>query len=121
MQSNASTVDEYLREVPPERLAALKKIRELCLRELKGYTETMCYGGPCYEKNGIIEIGFASQKNNIALYILKKDVLDQYRDQLKGISVGKGAIRFTKPGKIDFGIVQKLIAGTFLSDTIVCG
>jgi len=121
MQSKAATVDEYLKEVPPDRLEALKKMRELCLKELKGYTETMRYGGPGYEKNGVVEIGFASQKNNIALYILKKDVLDQYREELKGISVGKGAIRYTKPAKIDFAIVQKLIAGTFLSDTVICG
>lgn len=120
MQSKATTVDEYLKEVPAERLKALKQIRELCLKELKGYVESMRYGGACYEKNNIVEAGFASQKHFIGLYILKKDVMDKYRDKLKGISVGKGCIRYTKPGKIDYSIVQKLLAGTFKSKNTIC-
>jgi uncharacterized protein YdhG (YjbR/CyaY superfamily) len=121
MQSKAATVDEYLKEVPEERLAALTRIRGLCLKELKGYTESMRYGSPCYEKNNIAEVGFASQKNFIGLYILKTDVMEQYRNELKGISVGKGCIRYTKPEKIDFAIVQKMLRGTFLSKNNICG
>jgi uncharacterized protein YdhG (YjbR/CyaY superfamily) len=121
MQSKAAIVDEYLKEAPPERLKALTQIRELCLKELKGYKEIMRYGGPCYEKNNIVEVGFASQKNNIALYILKTDVMEQYRDQLKGISVGKGCIRYTKPEKIGYFFVQKMLSGTFHSTNTICG
>jgi uncharacterized protein YdhG (YjbR/CyaY superfamily) len=120
MQSKAATVDEYLKEVPADRLKALKQIRELCLRELKGYTETMRYGGPCYEKNNVAEAGFASQKNFIGLYILKQDVMEKYKGELKGVSIGKGCIRFTKPEKIDFSVVQKMLAGTFLSKNTIC-
>lgn len=120
MQSKATTVDDYLKEVPPERLKALKQIRELCLKELKGYVESMRYGGPCYEKNNIVEVGFASQKHFIGLYILKTGVMEKYRGELKGISVGKGCIRYTKPEKIDFTIIQKLLAGTFKSKNTIC-
>ncbi len=35
----------------------------------------MTYGMPCYEKKKIFEVAFASQKNFIALYILKQDVM----------------------------------------------
>ena len=121
MQSKAANVDMYLKEVPADRLTALKKIRQLCLQELKGYKETMRYGSPCYEKNNIAEVGFASQKNNIALYILKQDVMQKYRDELKGVSTGKGCIRFTKPDKIDFEVVKKLLSGTYTSTNTICG
>ena len=120
MQSKAVNVDMYLEEVPAGRLSALTKIRQLCLRELKGYAETMRYGNPCYEKNNIAEVGFASQKNNIALYILKQDVMQKYRGELKGISVGKGCIRYTKPDKIDFGVVKKMLVGTYISKEKIC-
>ena len=120
MQSKAATVDEYLKEVPADRLEALTQIRKLCLKELKGYTETMLYGGPCYVKNNIPEAGFASQKNFIGLYILKQDVMEKYKGELKGVSIGKGCIRFTKPGKIDFAVVQKMLEGTFLSKSTIC-
>ena len=120
MQSKAVNVDAYLEEVPADRVAALKKIRQLCLEELRGYEETMRYGGPCYEKNNVAEVGFASQKNFIALYILKQDVMEKYKGELKGISIGKGCIRFTNPGKIDFGVVRKMLAGTYISKNKVC-
>jgi hypothetical protein len=73
MQSKALTVDDYLKEVPVKRLEALTKIRELCLKELKG------------------------------------------------VSVGKGCIRYTNPEKIDFAVVQKMLAETFRSKNIIFG
>ncbi|MBK8495295.1 MAG: hypothetical protein IPL50_09885 [Chitinophagaceae bacterium] len=54
---------------------------------------------------------------------MKKDVLDQYRGQLKGrgISIGKGCIRYSKPDKINFGLVKKLLKGTCDSKSSICG
>jgi uncharacterized protein YdhG (YjbR/CyaY superfamily) len=120
MQSKATTVDQYLEEVPAKRAAALRELRELCLTALDGYTESMVYGMPSYTKNGEVEVAFASQKKYISFYILKKPVLDQYRDQLKGANVGKGCIRYTKPEKIDFAMVKQLLDATADSDAPVC-
>lgn len=121
MHSKAANVDAYLKEVPHERLNALIKIRQLCRDELKGYAETMNYGGPCYEKNGVVEAGFVSQKNFIGLYILKQDVMAKYKGELKGVSMGKGVIRFTNPERIDFAIIKKMLADTYASENIICG
>ena len=121
MQSKSKNVDEYLKEVPAERLEALIKIRELCLEHLVGYEERMEYGMPSYKPKGSeIEIAFASQKNYISLYVLKEDVLDSQREALKGINLGKGCVRYTKPEKIDFAIVEKLLKESFLSDSEIC-
>lgn len=83
----------------------------------------MMYGGPCYEKNKIAEAGFASQKNFIGLYILKQEVMKKNKDLLKGkgISIGKGCIRYSKPDKINFEVVAKLLRDTFTSTNIICG
>ena len=120
MQSNASNVDEYFKEVPSERLEALCRIREICLTELKDYDEVMAYGLPCYQRNKTIEVGFASQKNFIALYFLKRDVMDEFKHLLKGVSVGKGCIRFANVKKIDFDVVEKMVRGTYLSRDEIC-
>lgn len=72
MQSTAKNVTAYLDEVPAERKAALTELRELCRTLLKGFEESMMYGGPCYSRNGEVEVGFASQKNFIGLYILRQ-------------------------------------------------
>jgi uncharacterized protein YdhG (YjbR/CyaY superfamily) len=120
VQSQATEVQHYLKEVPAERLEALQQLRELCQATLDGYEESMEYGMPSYCKQGVVEVAFASQKNCISLYILKKPVLDQHRPSLKGLNLGKGCIRYSKPEKIDFGLVKQLLEDTLNSAAEVC-
>ena len=122
MQSSAKTVTAYLKEVPAERRDALKKLRDLCRSELTGYEESMTYGGPCYSRNGTVEVGFASQKNFIGLYILRTDVMKAHKDLLKvkGVTFGKGCIRYSKPERIDFKVVESMLRATRESTGVIC-
>ena len=121
MQSKAKTVDSYLKEVPTERQAALVKLRKLCQEILDGYQESMEYGMPSYKPSGgEVEVAFASQKNYISFYVMKKEALDKHRHKLTGLNVGKGCIRYTKPEKIDFDLVRELLAESYQSDTEIC-
>jgi len=124
MQSSAKTVPAYLKEVPPGRKAALKQLRALCRTILIGFKESMDYGGPCYSRDGVVEVGFASQKNFIGLYTLRvrTDVMLAHRYMLNipGVTLGKGAIRYSKPEKIDFKVVEKLLKATAESEGEVC-
>jgi uncharacterized protein YdhG (YjbR/CyaY superfamily) len=123
MQSNAENVTDYLGEVPAERKASLAKLRNLCRTTLKGFEESMRYGGPCYSRDGEVEVGFASQKHFIALYILRTDVMNAHKDLLKGkgVSLGKGCIRYSKPEKIDFEVVERMLKATQESKGVICG
>ena len=118
MQSTAATVDEYVLTVPLQRLPAITRLRDLCLRTLSGYEESMQYGMPTYSRDGEIAVAFNSQKNYISLYILRKEVLDKYRDQLK--NVGKSCIRYTRPEQIDFALVEQLLAESAASSAEIC-
>ncbi len=111
MQSTAKTVSEYLEEVPAERKPALIQLRQLCRTTLTDFEESMQYGGPCYARNGEIEVGFASQKHFIGLYFIRTDVLAAHRDLLKvkGVSLGKSCIRYSRPERIDFAVVELLL------------
>src|SRR5215207_930402 len=122
MQSSAKDVTTYIQEAPAERREALARLRDLCRAELTGFEETMDYGGPSYKRNGEVEVGFASQKHFIGLYILRTDVMNAHKDQLqgKGIGVGKGAIRYSKPERIDFEMVKSMLRGTVKSTGVVC-
>jgi uncharacterized protein YdhG (YjbR/CyaY superfamily) len=122
MQSKASTVDQYLLEIPEERKAVLMRLRELCRKHLKGFEEIMRYGGPIYMRNGVAEVGFASRKHFIGLYILRTDVMKAHRGLLniKGVSLGKGAIRYSKPDTIDFKVVESMLKVTVASKGEVC-
>ena len=122
MQSNAKNIDAYLKEVPAERLDALQKLRDLCRTHLTGFEESMAYGGPSYSRNGEVEVGFASQKHFIGLYILRTDVMNAHKDQLKvkGVTFGKGAIRYSKPERMDFNVVESMLRATVISTGPVC-
>ena len=122
MQSSAKTVTAYLKEVPASRREALLKLRKLCRTHLTGFKESMDYGGPSYSRNGVVEVGFVSQKHFIGLYILRTDVMRSHRYLLtvKGVTFGKGAIRYSKPENIDFNVVESMLKATVESTGPVC-
>lgn len=82
----------------------------------------MQYGGPSYSRGSEVEVGFASQKNFIGVYILRTDVMNAHKHLLtgKGVSLGKGVIRYSKPEKIDFGVVEKMLRATVESTGPIC-
>ena len=112
MQSKAATVAAYIKEAPAERQPVLRKLRKTYQQALPGYVERIEYGMPAYARNGKMEAAFASQKQYISVCVLKRDVVNEFRELLKGASIGKGCIRFTKPERIDFDVVEKLLRRT---------
>jgi hypothetical protein len=85
MQSSASTVAEYLAELPPDRRAALTAIRDVILKNLdRDYEEGLQYGHIAYyvphrvyppgyhanPKQPLPYIALASQKNHLAMYMM---------------------------------------------------
>ncbi len=121
MKSKATTVEEYLAEVPEEQRPALETLRELCLDELAGYEEGMQYGMPSYSRDGnVVEVAFASQKNYISLHVLRESVIEANARLLDGLSVGKGCFRFKRPEQIDPAIVRPLLSGSAADTGPIC-
>jgi len=115
MQSTTTSVDAYMAELPPERSAAIHKLRELCQKYLVNHEEGMAYGMPTYWRNGASEVAFASQKNYISLYITREEAQAVGKPQLegkKGINCGKGCFRYTKPENIDYSVVEEMLKTT---------
>lgn len=113
-------VTGYLGGVPDNRRPTLERLRRLCLDELPGFGEAMRYGMPGYLRDGEVEVAFANQKRHIALYVLRTDVMAAHRDQLEGLDVGKGAIRFTDGNRIDWDVVRSMLQATAGSTGPVC-
>ena len=109
MRSDASTVEEYIAAAPAARRNALELLRRLCREELPGFDEEMAYGMPGYLRDGVVEVGFASQKSYISLYILRRDALDASAGRLEGLSLGKGCVRFRRPEQVDPAVVRELL------------
>jgi uncharacterized protein YdhG (YjbR/CyaY superfamily) len=120
MRSMAADVVAYIEEQPEAWQPALKELRALCRRELKGYKEGMAYGMPSYGRDGGTEIAFGSQARYLSLYVLKQTVLDAHRAELVGLSVGKGCVRYRTPDRIDWQVVTSMLRETAASGAKVC-
>jgi hypothetical protein len=61
-------------------------------------------------------------RRTLLAYILRTDVMNAHKHLLtgKGVSVGKGAIRYSKPERIDFGVVEKMLRATQESKGPIC-
>jgi uncharacterized protein YdhG (YjbR/CyaY superfamily) len=105
MQSKATTISEYLKELPPDRRAALSKLRALIHRVAPKTVETMQYGLPAF---GDL-CALASQKNYMALYVCEGDVVKTHLSQLGKVSCGKGCIRFKRLADLNLGSVEIIL------------
>ncbi|MFE6856215.1 DUF1801 domain-containing protein [Streptomyces sp. NPDC057674] len=120
LQRTAEDADGDGADVRAPRQEALRRLRELCREELPGFTESMAYGMPVYERDGSAEIAFASQKQYISFYLMRGDVREAFAERLAGEDMGKGCLRFRKPERIDFALVRDLLRATAVRPGTVC-
>ena len=128
MQSDATTVEDYLAELPDDRREAVSTLRDLILANLPtGYEEIMQYGMIGYvvplasyaeTSNGepITYIGLASQKRHLALYLNgvygddEADFRTRYEATGKKLDMGKSCVRFTALDKVPLDVIAEEVA-----------
>lgn len=130
MSSKATTVDDYLAELPPERRAVVTAVRDVVRKNLpQGYTETMNWGMISYELplarypntyNGrpLSYAALAAQKNYFALYlpVVYQDaeqeawLRDEFERAGKKLDIGKSCVRFKRVEDLELGAIAKVIA-----------
>jgi uncharacterized protein YdhG (YjbR/CyaY superfamily) len=105
MQSKAATVSEYIKELPPDRRAALSELRGLIRRVAPKAAETMQYGIPVF---GDV-CALASQKHYMALYVCEGALVQSHLAQLGKVNCGKGCIRFKRLADLNLNTVETLL------------
>ncbi len=136
MKSEAKSVAAYLAELPPERRAALEKVRAVILAKLPGgYEETINWGMISYEiplalnpktYNGkpLMYAALASQKNHMAVYLCGlycvPGALESFKTKWKGgkLDMGAACVRFKKLEALDLDSIGRVIAATSVDDFI---
>ncbi len=117
-------MDAYLAAVTGPRAEVVARLREACLTHLPGFTEGMKYGMPGYWRGPVAEgegeIGFAAQKQYLAFYVVRTDVMAAHRDRLDGLSVGKGCIRYRRPEQVDWDVVRSILELTAATRGPIC-
>jgi hypothetical protein len=129
-KSNATTVEEYLGELPAERREVVSAVREMILRHLPaGYQESMAWGMISYSiplerypetYNGqpLSYAALAAQKNYYALYLTcvygnpeqEKWLRDEFQKAGKKLDMGKSCIRFKKLDDLPLEALGRIIA-----------
>ena len=130
MQSDTTTVAEYLAELPADRRAALEAVRQTILANLPaGYEEAMNWGMITYQVplarypdtyNGqpLAYAGLALQKNHMAVYLIglyadeaaRERFETSYRATGKRYDVGKSCVRFKKLDDLPLALIGESIA-----------
>ena len=136
MQSDATTVREYLDSLPDDRRKALAKVRTVIRRNLpKGIVETMNWGMITYEVplrtypdtyNGqpLAYAALASQKNHMAVYLmgiygsedLRARFEDAYRATGKRMDVGKSCVRFRTLDDLPLDVIGEAVGALTLDE-----
>jgi uncharacterized protein YdhG (YjbR/CyaY superfamily) len=130
MQSKATTVDQYLAELPEDRRKAIQKVRKVILENLpKGYEEVMNWGmisyqvplevyPDTYNKQPLMYAALASQKNHMAVYLSaiymneedRKAFETDYKATGKRFDVGKSCVRFRKLDDLPLDVIAKAVS-----------
>ena len=132
MRSDATTVDQYLAELPVERREAIAALRKVILKNLpKGYEEAMEYGMigyhvphsiypagyHCNPKQPLPFAALASQKNHMAFYLMcmygdtdyEKWFREAWAASGKKLDMGKSCIRFKKLEDVPLDVVAAAV------------
>ena len=142
MPTKPTTITEYMKALPAERQAALKKLRKTLRDHLPaGFKETLGYGMPAYvvphklypdgyhcdPKLPLPFLNFASQKNFVALYHMgiyaDPKLLAWFQEEWPKhcstkLDMGKSCIRFKKVDAIPFELIGALCEKMTVEDWV---
>jgi hypothetical protein len=132
MQSKATTVEQYLAELPDDRRKAIEAVRQVVLKNLdKDYEEGMQYGMigyyvphrifpsgyHCDPRQPLPFAGLGSQKNYMALHLMclygDTDHLKWFQEAWartgKKLDMGKACLRFKKAEDLALDVIGEAI------------
>lgn len=132
VSSKATTPTAYLASLPPERRKVIAAVRAVVKKRLPtGYVETMNWGMLSYEiplsrypdtynKQPLMYVALAAQKNNYALYLtgtsadpaLMAKLAAAYAAAGKTLDTGKSCLRFKTLDEVPLDVIGDIIAST---------
>ncbi len=144
MTSKATTPEQYIQELPEDRVEAITKLRKVINENLpKGFKEQMTYGMigyvvphsiypagyHCTPELPLPFMSFASQKNSVNFYHMgiyaKPELLNwftiEYPKHCKAkLDMGKSCVRFKKMDQIPYDLIGELVQKMSVEDWINC-
>ena len=130
VSSAASTVDQYLASLPPDRRAAIARVRDVVNAALpRGYEETLQYGmiswivprsrlAETYNGQALALASLGAQKQHMALYLMSVYgdaklgtwFRSAYQASGKKLDMGKACIRFKTLDALPLDVIGQAIS-----------
>ncbi|MFC4740047.1 DUF1801 domain-containing protein [Flavobacterium ponti] len=144
MTSKATTPEQYIQELPEDRVEAITKLRKVINENLpKGFKEQMTYGMigyvvphsiypagyHCTPELPLPFMSFASQKNSVNFYHMgiyaKPELLNWFTTEFPKhckakLDMGKSCVRFKKMDQIPYDLIGELVQKMSVEDWINC-
>jgi hypothetical protein len=131
-RSNATSVAEYLDELPEDRRATIAAVRSVIKKYLpSGYEERVNYGMISYEiplsrysttynRQPLSYVALAAQKNYNAIYMMRvygdtmqeNKLRNAFKKAGKKLDMGKSCIRFKAADDLPLETIGELVAST---------
>ena len=132
VQSKATSVEEYLAELPEDRRQVVSAVREMVRANLPaGYVESMAFGmigwgiplaryPDTYNRQPLAYVALAAQKSHYALYLMGVYGDPQAEQALraafaaagKKLDLGKSCVRFKRLEDLELDALARSIAAT---------
>jgi len=130
--SKETTPAAYIASLPPERRKVITAVRAIIRKRLpKGYVESMNWGMLAYQiplsrypdtynKQPLMYLALAAQKNNYALYLtcvsrdkaLMGKLAAAYKADGRKPDMGKGCLRFRTLEELPLDVIGEIVAST---------
>jgi len=143
MKQASSDVDSYIAALPNDRREALTQLRDAIVTNIPEGFEEVLAGTPsyvvplsifpdgyhCTPNTPLLFLGFASQKNFVALYhfgmyvdqALMQWFMGEYPKHVSTkLDMGKSCVRFKKMDQIPFELIGQLAAKRTVDDWVSC-
>ncbi|MCY7354962.1 MAG: DUF1801 domain-containing protein [Lysobacter sp.] len=138
VSSAATTVKQYLAELPAERRKVVSTVRDMVNAYMpEGYRETMAFGmigwgiplsrySETYNKQPLGYVALAARKNNYSLYLMGVYADGEQEKALraaaaaigKKLDMGKSCLRFKSIDDLPMAAIGELIASMSVEDYI---
>ena len=138
MKSTATTVEEYLDGLSPERREAVSVVRQSVLSNLpKGYEEIMDFGmiayvvplarvPKTYNGHPLMYAAISSEKNYVSVHLMNvyadpettQWFVERYNATGKKLDMGKSCVRFRKLEDLPLDLIGEAVARTPMEEWI---
>ena len=107
-RTKATTTDEYLAALTPDKRAALKKLRKAIRAAAPGAEECMSYGLPAFRQEGVL-VGFGAAAGHCSFFPMSGATVGAFKDELDGYDTSRGTIRFDPARPLPAVLVRKIV------------